>query len=77
MTPETYDTSDMLRIALNGETFGPVRVIATYADPSNWVQLYGGETSDGNKALPCEWAFVGPTRPGYELAQHALRNCGT
>ena len=67
-------TSDILDAALQGTALDPVRALAAYADPANWVQSYGGEDCDGNKLKPCEWVFVGPTRPGYELAQRALRD---
>jgi len=65
-------TDDLLDAAIYGKAIDPLRVLAAYADPSNWIQCYGGEDSDGNKLKPCEWAFIGPTRPGYELAQHTL-----
>ena len=50
------------------------RVLATFSQESNWVQIYHGETSPATdyKARACEWAFVGPSRPPYELAQWAL-----
>ena len=71
--PKPLTANDLLDSALRGDSIDPLRALATYADPSNWVQCYEGEDSNGNKLKPCEWVFIGPTRPGYELAQHALR----
>jgi len=70
---EPVTTYDLFESALHQVKIDPLRALAAYADPSNWVQVYNGELANGNKCLPCEWAFIGPTRPGYELAQHVLR----
>jgi hypothetical protein len=71
-SPRVLTAADLMDAAIHGKPIDPLRALAAYADPSNWVQCYGGEDSDGNKLKPCEWAFIGPTRPGYELAQHTL-----
>ena len=59
------EISDLFDAALNNTTIDPIRALATYADRSNWIQVY-----INNK---CEWAFIGPTRPGYELAEFAIK----
>lgn len=66
---------DLYRAAVAGNPIPANRVLATFAEASNWVQIYHGETSPvtGYKAKACEWAFVGPSRPPYELAQWALQ----
>lgn len=73
ITPLT--ASELLEIANTPNAEIPMdRALATFADPRNWVQIYKGETSpaSGYTAKACEWAFIGPVRPPYELAQNAL-----
>lgn len=72
VTPLT--AGELLSIATNGGQVPPFRALATYANRENWKQIYEGKTSDGAPAHACEWAFIGPMRPGYELAQHALHS---
>ncbi len=75
MTTKPLNTNDIFSMAQSGEPIPADRALATYADPSNWVQLYHGESSDRSYVpKACEWAFIGPMRPGYELAQHALKD---
>lgn len=66
--------NDILQLALAGKPIPADRVLATFADPKNWIQVYRGETvqAGGYEMKACEWAFIGPMRPPYELAQHAL-----
>lgn len=64
--------AELLEAAVNNQPIPILRVLATYADPNNWVQAYHAERSDGKELRACEWAFIGPTRPGYELAQWAI-----
>lgn len=70
-------SEELFRAAIHGEPLDADRVLATYADPRNWVQVYDGKTSTRKyKAKACEWAFIGPARPPYELAQWALKSQG-
>lgn len=57
------------------------RALATFAARENWVQIYMGTPcryrqpsgiSTTYTPRACEWAFIGPVRPPYELAQNAL-----
>jgi hypothetical protein len=64
--------SEIMECAVNNKPIPVIRALATYAEKSNWVQLYCGESSGDYKAHTCEWAFIGPVRPPYELAQNAL-----
>lgn len=66
---------ELIEMAIHGKPIRADRVLATFAQESNWVQIYHGETSPAAdyKAKACEWAFVGPSRPPYELAQWALK----
>jgi hypothetical protein len=64
--------SEIMECAVNNKPIPVIRALATYAEKSNWVQLYHGESSGDYKAHACEWAFIGPVRPPYELAQNAL-----
>ena len=74
MTDENIDTrpvtrSDLLDMAFgNGDPLEPARVIATFADRSNWMQVH-----DNGR---CYWAMTGPTCPPYELAEAAMRRLG-
>lgn len=73
MNPKPLTANDLMSLVLAGEPIPLDRALATYADPNNWVQLYHSESlSPGYEAKPCEWAFIGPVRPPYELAQNAL-----
>lgn len=80
MTPRPYSESDILAISLRGLTFDPMRVLATYADPSAWeeVKREGHENCKkvgGGDETPSEWLFTGGLKPGYALAQNALASC--
>lgn len=71
--PLTAD--DLMKMATIGTPIPPLRALATYADPKNWVQLYDGgvkPVESDYEPRACEWAFIGPVRPGYELAQNAI-----
>jgi len=77
MTPQPYTESDILSITLRGDTFDPMRVLATYADPSAWreAKLEGHDSCKkvgGGDETPSEWLFTGGLHPGYALAQNAL-----
>jgi hypothetical protein len=64
---------DILDIANAGESISAIRALQTFAQESNWVQLYDAKTSSKDySARACEWAFIGSVRPPYELAQQAL-----
>lgn len=67
--------ADLYCAAVAGNPIPANRVLATFAEASNWVQIYHGEASPATdyKAKACEWAFVGPSRPPYELAQWAIQ----
>lgn len=73
LTPLT--TTDLIEMGTHAVPIPPERILATFADPKNWVQLYDGESSpiSGYKAKACEWVFIGPMRPPYELAQHGIK----
>lgn len=58
-----YSAEDLMTAGICGGKIDKDRALATYADPRNWIQIY----QNGK----CEWAFIGPTRPGYELARLA------
>lgn len=74
MTREDVDTRpitqrDLLNLAFNrADVLDPVRVIATFADESNWTQVYADNR--------CYWAMTGPACPPYELAQNAMKRLG-
>lgn len=74
--PKPLTSSELITKAIFSQPISIRRVLATFADESNWIQIYGGEFPKrrGVKAKACEWCFIGPTRPPYELAQWALRN---
>ena len=70
-SPLTQD--DLMKMAVIGAPIPPLRALATYADEKNWVQLYGPLVAAGDyQPKACEWIFIGPVRPGYELAQNAI-----
>lgn len=61
---ETYTNHELLSMASRGPfKLQKERVIATYADPSNWVKHH---CPTGSK---CYWVWEGPVIVGYELAQ--------
>lgn len=66
--------AELLELARRGKPIPADRVLATFAHEANWVQIYRGETAPGcgYQAMACEWAFIGPVRPPFELAQHAM-----
>ena len=61
-----YTTNDLLHLALRNSRLDENRVISTYADPTNWIQVY-----DSGR---CYWAWVGPMTVGYELARTVERD---
>jgi len=69
---EPLTCADLTEIAMSGVPIPPLRALATYANENNWKQIYNGESTEEYVPKACEWAFVGPVRPGYELAQNAL-----
>jgi hypothetical protein len=70
-----YSASEILAAANLGQKLDPIRVLATYAQSDNWVQIYGGDARpSGYHAKACEWGFIGPMRPGYEMATLALKD---
>jgi len=64
--------SDLIDLAVEGKDVPVPRALATFADPSNWAQVYDGKNSDGVVNPACQWAFIGPVKPPYELAQQAM-----
>jgi aspartate-semialdehyde dehydrogenase len=54
-----------MRIALSGEPFDSLRIIATFAKRENWTQVYQDQR--------CWWSWVGPVVPPYELAENLFR----
>lgn len=55
-----YSIEDLMHAALEGQKLDAARVLATYADPSNWDQLHMNNR--------CHWYWKGPMICGYELA---------
>lgn len=75
MKSKSLTAEELLHLALTGQPLPADRVLATFADEKNWVQLYHCESAArGYKPLACEWAFIGPVRPPFELAQQALNH---
>lgn len=71
--PEPLSASEIFNAAVDGTPLDPMRVLATFADKRNWIQIYGGRTvSSAYKPRECEWAFIGPVRPPFELAMNTL-----
>lgn len=64
-----YRPSDLITIAVKGTPLDERRVIATYADPKNWIRVH----ADGR----CWWSWVGPVIVGYELAEMVDRSAAT
>jgi hypothetical protein len=82
MTPTPYSDTELLALTLRGGTLDPMRVLATYADPSAWeeVKREGHENYKkvgGGDETPSEWVFSGGLKPGYALAQNALAEAPT
>lgn len=77
-TFEPLSASDLLQFANNGMPIPSNRVLATFGNPKNWIQIYHGETSRPDyEPRACEWAFIGPVRPPYELATYPLEHAFT
>lgn len=76
MNPRPLTSSELLDMAINNQPLPLDRVLATYANEDNWRRIYHGQTAPGEsyRACACEWAFVGPVRPPYDLARIALQN---
>lgn len=64
--------SDLIDISIKGKDIPLPRALATFADPNNWVQVYDCKNSDGAFNADDKWAFIGPIKPPYELAQQAM-----
>lgn len=64
----------ILDLANNNKPIPFGRALATFANPFNWTQLYDAKGGSGYEPKACEWAFIGPMRPPYELAQHGMKN---
>lgn len=60
-----YTSGELMRAAVDGKALDPIRVLATYAEESNWKKVYADQR--------CYWAWSGPTICGYELAGHGVR----
>lgn len=74
MKVEPLTASDIVACAVSGVPIAADRTLATFADPRNWVQLYDSKAlTGGYEPRACEWAWIGPNRPPYELAQWALK----
>jgi len=73
--PLPLSADELMLFAQIGRPIPLNRALATFADPNNWIQLYQGKSvKDGYRPKECKWAFIGPVRPPYELAQNALEN---
>lgn len=71
---KSLTNGELIDLVVNGQSIPATRVLATFADPNNWVQIYNGENHSGYNPKPCEWAFIGPVSPPYELAQKAMED---
>lgn len=72
MNSKPYTHSELMECAL-GKPLDPLRMLATFAAKENWLQVYQGKTVRSDYQFhECEWAFIGPFRPPYEMAQLAL-----
>ena len=66
--PKPYTSSELMEMAIRPAGYRDIdvrRVLATYADPANWTQVYADQR--------CYWSWNGPTIVGYEFAGHALK----
>lgn len=71
--PLPLSANELMMFAECGRDIPVGRALATFAEENNWVQIYGGRTSDHDYfPKECEWAFIGPVTPPFELAQNAL-----
>lgn len=70
-----YGEAELLSLARRGFGVDPLRALATFAEPNNWARIYDGKMlpTGGKSPMSCEWVFIGPTRPPYELAQWGLK----
>jgi len=64
-----YTKAEIMRLAIGVKPLDPLRVLATYADASNWKQV---NAKDENGQPRNYWAWAGPTIVGYEFANHGL-----
>lgn len=71
MNNKPYHVGDLIQIAISSRRHDPMRVLATYADRSNWKAVHD---KDENGEVSAWWAWVGPVIVGYELAQYVTRN---
>ena len=69
---EPLKISDLIDLSVSGKDIPVPRALATFADPSNWTQVYNTKNEDGVVNPACQWAFIGPVKPPYELAQNAM-----
>ncbi len=80
MNTTPLSAAELMAYAIGNLPVSVPRVMATFAARSNWVQIYEGRVSPAvgyYQANPCEWAFIGPVRPPYELGEwgvNALEN---
>jgi len=72
---EPLSAGELLEIATDGKKIPPERALATFAEESNWIKIHEGNALPDSGYTPraCEWAFIGPVRPPYELARNALK----
>jgi hypothetical protein len=66
--PKPYTAGELITIAttIPLPPLDADRVIATYADPSNWTSV--------NHNQRHYWAWAGPVIVGYELAEWVTKN---
>lgn len=66
--PKPYTNAELMLMAINSPLTprDPMRVLATYADQSNWYHT--------NQDQRNHWAWCGPTIVGWEMADHTLRH---
>lgn len=74
MRPKPYTSGELIKMAnaLGGPSSrDPMRALATYADPDNWVSVHVND-KDGNPRH--YWAWAGPVIVGYELASGTIKD---
>ena len=73
MASKPYTSSELIQLATDirgPQPLDPMRVLATYADPSNWQSVHARD----DRGPRHYWSWNGPTIVGYELAARGVRD---